>query len=55
MKGFIRWDSEQTVLDSTHMLLGDSPTSKTNNKRSENRFDNLKVTDGMNCKTLRSQ
>lgn len=55
MKGFIRWDSEQTVLDSTHMLLGDSPTSKTNNKRSENYFDNRKVSDGMNCKTLRSQ
>ena len=53
--GFVRWDSEQKVLDSTHVLLGDSPTSKTNNKRSENYFKNRRVASGMTCGTLRKQ
>lgn len=52
IKGRIRWRSEQSVVDSTSMLLGDSPPSKPDKRGSHNFFRMRKLADDTSCKDV---
>ena len=53
--GHVRWASEQSVIESTSVLLGDSPTSRSTGARSQNFFKSRRVRADTTCSALRKQ